>query len=136
MELICVNPHDIPTLTAEWARLRPTIKRAYDKTGLGLFSATEVAVLTGKQLIWYIREGDEILAAAVTLLLNTDAGKVCEVVAGGREHGRWAQWAMHKLEEFAKAEGCSKMRIIGRRGWSKALPEFQTKYVIHEKGLA
>lgn len=136
MRLFCVNPNDIKTLAAEWSRLKPLVKRAYDKTGMGLFTRTEVEVLTGKQLLWCIRDGDETLAAAVSLLVNTDAGKVCEIVAGGRDHVRWAQWAMHQLEAFAKAEGCSKMRIVGRRGWSKALPEFQTKFVIHEKGLA
>jgi hypothetical protein len=39
------------------------------------------------------------------------------------------------IEDFARAEGCSTMRIIGRAGWARALPAYQLKNVVLEKEI-
>jgi hypothetical protein len=39
------------------------------------------------------------------------------------------------LEAYARAEGCAAMRIYGRRGWLKLLPDYRTSRVLLEKEL-
>ena len=45
---------------------------------------------------------------------------------------------LHLLDrhrEFARAEGCDAMRIIGRKGWARVLKDYRAKRVILEKEL-
>src|SRR5215467_14883209 len=39
------------------------------------------------------------------------------------------------LEAYGRREGCAAMRIYGRRGWRKLLPEYRTTRVLLEKPL-
>jgi hypothetical protein len=39
------------------------------------------------------------------------------------------------IEDFARAEGCSLMRIIGRAGWARVLPAYRLKNVVLEKEI-
>lgn len=132
MELVCIPPDRVGET---WPALGPIVRRASEKVPLWKWTETEQEVLTGKQLLWCAFDDKEILAAATTRIFNTDGGKVCEIAAAGKSHAKWARWAMVRLEDFAKAEGCDKMRIIGRRGWSRVLPDFSEAAVILEKGL-
>jgi hypothetical protein len=40
-----------------------------------------------------------------------------------------------KIEEFARAEGCSSTRIMGRKGWARVLTSYRTKRIVLEKEL-
>src|SRR5581483_2696838 len=40
-----------------------------------------------------------------------------------------------ELEHYARREGCQAMRILGRRGWSRLLPEYRCTRVLLEKPL-
>jgi hypothetical protein len=42
---------------------------------------------------------------------------------------------IEKIEEFARAEGCSATRIMGRKGWARVLTSYQTKRLVLEKDL-
>jgi hypothetical protein len=42
---------------------------------------------------------------------------------------------IEKIEEFARAEGCSATRIMGRKGWARVLTSYQTKRIVLEKDL-
>ena len=39
------------------------------------------------------------------------------------------------LERYARAEGCKAMRIFGRRGWERLLPDYKPARVLLEKEL-
>ena len=39
------------------------------------------------------------------------------------------------LEAYGRAQSCAAMRICGRRGWRKLLPEYRTTRVLLEKEL-
>ncbi len=98
----------------------------------------------------------EIVAAAVTELQQTERCKFCIVVAcGGSSHeehqgvdarlrglcrerpGGMARWLhlLTPIENWARAEGCDAMRIMGRRGWSRVLPAYRLTRVVLEKEL-
>ena len=107
-------------------------------------------------------EGARVQAAAVTELHRTEWRKVCVIVACGAPSGclrgsgrlrpssratashaaasrtadmrRWIG-LIEKIEEFARAEGCSATRIMGRKGWARVLASYHTKRLVLEKDL-
>jgi hypothetical protein len=111
------------------------IERAILKTGLSDFAQIERAVLEGRQLLWLAWNGARIEAAATTELAIPNGVKVCVIVAcAGQERGRWIH-LIEKIEDYARAEGCSAVRIIGRRGWERCLDGFSVRYAIMDKDL-
>ncbi len=102
-------------------------------------------------------DGARVQAAAVTELHRTEWRKVCVIVACGAPSGclrasgrlrpfsrpaasraadmrRWIG-LIEKIEEFARAEGCSATRIMGRKGWARVLASYRTKRIVLEKDL-
>ena len=47
---------------------------------------------------------------------------------------RWIR-LLQGIEDFARAEGCSATRIIGRKGWARVLRSYQAKRIVLEKEL-
>jgi hypothetical protein len=61
--------------------------------------------------------------------------KVCTLTAcAGNERDRWLP-LMEKIEQYAIDEGCSSMRIYGRKGWERVLTGYRAEHVILEKRL-
>ena len=76
-----------------------------------------------------------IKAAAVTELTSANGEKFCTIVAcGGHDRSQWLP-LIARLEAYGRREGCAAMRIYGRRGWRKLLPEYRTTRVLLEKEL-
>jgi hypothetical protein len=106
-----------------------------EKGRLTDFAQVEHAVHGGSALLWLAWTGEKILAAAVTEISTANGEKFCTVVAcGGHDRARWLH-LLAELEAYGKREGCSAMRIYGRRGWLKLLPEYRTTRVLLEKNL-
>jgi len=111
------------------------IKSAMEKGRLTDFAEVERGVLAGRALLWIAWNGEKIKAAAVTELGIPNGEKFCTVVAcGGSERGQWLH-LLAQLEAYGKAEGCAAMRIYGRRGWLKLLPDYRPARVLLEKKL-
>src|SRR5713101_3552084 len=120
--LICVPPDKVALV---WPKVSGLIYHAMKRGDISSYGSVEDAVLCGDALLWIVRDGLEIPAAAVTELQQTEWRNVCVIVACGgtdiaREDGR-ERPGMHrwigliaKIEEFARAESCSATRIIGR----------------------
>jgi hypothetical protein len=99
------------------------------------FADVERAVLDGAQLLWVAADRQAIWAAAVTQLSHANGEKFCTIVAcGGRERARWLPLKA-ALETFAEAEGCAAIRIHGRRGWARELPDYRLTRILLEKEL-
>jgi hypothetical protein len=86
------------------------VRRAIDKIGFNSFEDIEKDILIGGSLCWLAWDGESILAVAITEVTSD----ICTIVAcGGRGLRLWAG-LISKLEAYARDEGCSRMRIIGR----------------------
>jgi hypothetical protein len=124
VRLICVPPDRVvEVLPLVQGFIEAAMKRAVFSTADEVISD----LINERALLWLVVDGT-IKGAGVTQLNNG----VCEVVtfAGTLEH-------LHLIETiraFAKAEGCTKLRLIGRAGW-KILPGFKTKAVIMESQI-
>ncbi|UZE51913.1 hypothetical protein ONR75_15895 [Rhodopseudomonas sp. P2A-2r] len=131
-ELICI---ELARVAEFWPHVRGMILGAIERTGLSDAGDVEGSILRGGSLLWIAWNGKTIEAAASTEIMSIGARKVCVLVAcGGRDRRRWLPM-LRKLEIYAKAEGCSCVRIIGRRGWVRVLKSYAVKHVILERPL-
>ena len=106
-----------------------------ERGGLGSFNVLMADVLSGGALLWIAAQDDEIVTAAVTQIGIGVGGKVCEIVAcGGTETLRHLH-LLREIESYARNESCRATRIIGRKGWMRALPDYKATRVVLEKEL-
>ena len=130
--LVCVDPARVHEV---WPHVAPLIARAMRRGGMGEVAAVERGLLGGAALLWLAWDGEKILAAAVTELARHDGVKLCPIVAcGGADFVRFGP-LIAGLEHYARAEGCARVRICGRKGWARRLPDYSIKRVIIEKQL-
>src|SRR5882762_99144 len=131
-ELVCVDPARVREI---WPHVAHLIRRAMERGGMGGFAEVERSAGEGRALLWLAWDGAQILAAAVTELDLINGVKLCTIVAcGGHGFERFGG-LIGGLERFARAEGCARVRICGRRGWARWLPDYSVKRVILEKEL-
>jgi hypothetical protein len=132
VELICVAPDRVHEF---WPHVSDLIHRAIRRTNLSHSQDIDFDVLNGDGLLWIAWNGSSVEAAATTSLIETDAEKVCVLTAcGGEDMGRWLG-LLSQIEDYAKAEGCSRVRIFGRKGWVRVLERYRIRNVILEKEL-
>jgi len=130
--LICVDPAQAHEF---WPHVASLIKAAMEKGRLSSFTDVEHSVRDGRALLWLAWNGETIKAAAVTELSRANGETFCTIVAcGGHDRSHWLP-LIAGLEAYGKAQGCAAMRIYGRRGWRKLLPDYRTTRVLLEKGL-
>ena len=131
-ELICVDPKQVHEF---WPHARQLIKTAIERTDLSEFSDIECDVLSGDQLLWLAWNGRSIEAAATTHLIKTRGKPVCVLTAcAGHDRDRWLP-LFEQIETYAKNEGCSCVRIFGRKGWERVLKNYRVEHVILERAL-
>lgn len=92
------------------------------------------ALRAERALLWVIWDGKSFLAAAISQLIKVPRGKLCLLVACGGTAESWPA-ALAPIEDYAKAEGCARMRIQGRPGWSRVFPAYKTEWLSMEKEL-
>jgi hypothetical protein len=126
--LICVDPERVEEF---WPHVKPLIQSAIERTKLSAFEDIERAVLGGHQLLWLAWDGKQIEAAATTQLYH---GACILTACGGVNCEHWLPLFEH-IEQYARDEGCERMRIYGRKGWEHVLDGYETKYVILEKAI-
>ena len=86
-------------------------------------------------LLWMTWNGRTVESAAATILINSEIGKVCIItVCGGSDIRRWLP-LIAQIETYARAEGCKRVRIYGRKGWLHVLDGFAEKHIIMDKEL-
>jgi hypothetical protein len=131
-EAYCVSPKHLQFM---WPRVSPMLKTAMQRGDLGTFEELEADVLNERALLWLAWNCVTIEGVAVSQIAGTERGKCCFIVAcAGQNAWRWLH-LLEKIEQYAKAEGCRATRIIGRKGWARMLPEYQSVRVVLEKEL-
>jgi hypothetical protein len=139
-QLVCVPPAQAAAI---WPHVRELIRAAMRRGGLSSFRPVEANVLAGDALLWLAWDGERIQAAAVTELHATEWRKACVIVACGGRGPRSGSGAgmtawlplLAGIETYARAAGCACVRIMGRKGWARALPTYRTTRIVLEKEL-
>ncbi|WFU53861.1 hypothetical protein QA639_29970 [Bradyrhizobium pachyrhizi] len=131
--LACVDPGQVRKI---WPHVASLLRLACHRTELDAFEDIEADVLSGRSLLWLAWGGQAIQAAAATVLINSEIGKVCVITAcGGTGMKRWLP-LLDGIEAYARDEGCVRMRIYGRKGWLRVLDGYREKHVILDKEIA
>lgn len=131
MRLMCVPPDMAGQV---WPRVRSMAGQAPDKTDMGTLAELDTDVLSGRALLWIVCE-DAIEAAVVTRLDLTEHSKVCTILACGGKNVRKGLHLLDSIESYARVEGCDGVRLYGRRGWKRALPDYREIGVVMERKL-
>jgi hypothetical protein len=137
MHAICVDPARVAEV---WPLVKDLVKRATDR-GFSDFSAIEANVLDGMYLVWLAYEDRpqtamssgrlKIKGVAVTGLV----GDACEIIAAAGSDIRSWLHLIERIEGYALIEGRKRMRIIGRQGWKRLLPDYKQQAVVLERKL-
>ena len=131
-ELVCVDPERVHQI---WPYARDLLKAACRRTELSAFADIEADILSGRSLLWLDWDGRAIEAAAATILINSETAQVCIItVCGGRGVARRLP-LLGEIEAYAKREGCTRMRIFGRKGWLRVLDGYEQTHIIMDKDL-
>jgi hypothetical protein len=129
--------HCIPPQLAReiWPLVRDKLYAAVRRTDLSHSVDIARDVLHGDGVLWLACDGQEIEAAAVTLLTRTDRHLVCLITAlGGSNMESWLP-LLSQIEDWAKAEGAALVRVMGRPGWARVLKDYQISNVVLERAL-
>jgi hypothetical protein len=129
--------HCIPPQLARqiWPQVRDKLYAAVRRTDLSHTVDIARDVLHGDGVLWIACQGQEIEAAAVTLLTRTDRHLVCLITAlGGENMGHWFP-LLEQIEDWARAEGAARVRIMGRPGWVRLLKNYDVSNVVLERAL-
>jgi hypothetical protein len=129
--------HCIPPQLAReiWPLVRDKLYAAVRRTDLSHSVDIARDVLHGDGVLWLACDGQEIEAAAVTLLTRTDRHLVCLITAlGGSNMERWLP-LLSQIEDWAKAEGAALVRVMGRPGWARVLKDYEVSNVVLERPL-
>lgn len=131
-ECVCVDPKEVYKI---WPEVKSLIAAAMKRGGMGSFEDVEQTTLSGRGLLWIAWCRGRIEAAATTELQIVNDKLLCALTAcGGRNRDEWL-WMLTEIESFAKNEGCSAIRICGRRGWERVLQDYRVRRIVLEKDL-
>ena len=131
-ELVCVPPESVPKI---WDKVSGLLESAMKRGRMGDFGILKENLFSGRALLWLASDVKGVAAAAVTELDIANGEKFCTLTAcAGEEMPRWFN-LLGRIEQFAKDEGCHSMRVNGRQGWLKVLPNYRIAAVVLEKEL-
>jgi hypothetical protein len=132
-QLVCVDPAMAGRF---WPHVAPLVARALAATATPI-DGVAADVLRGDALIWLAwSDVRGIEAVAVTQVVEIAGERVCMIVSATAVAPR-ARWLglLAPLEHYAAAEGCAAIRLRGRKGWQRLLPDYAAPYIVLEKRL-
>lgn len=89
----------------------------------------------GRALLWVVADRSAFVAALLTQIERGDDGLSCRIIAiGGEGAAGWVR-LIARIEDYARAEGCARVRFEGRHGWRRHLPEYRVPRAVFEKEL-
>lgn len=135
LTVAAVAPEDCARL---WPAVAPLLAMAYAENGLPLPSDMLTRFRNRVGVLWVVLRDDKLVAAVETRLSERVWGLICEIVAlGGSGLDVWKTAVDSAIVEYAKAEGCDRVRLVGRPGWARVLEGdgYHQVGVILEKGL-
>jgi hypothetical protein len=130
--LHCVDPQSVDLI---WPLVGKLIWSAMKRTSISDFDMLVADVLTGRALLWIATNDADVKAAAVTQISKANGRKHCTIIAcGGVDHRDWLP-LIEQIEDYARRENCAAMRLFGRNGWSRLMPDYKIVGHITERTL-
>lgn len=114
-----------------WPVAEKHVSAALDRNGVTSIGEVRDLVFCAQALLWFAADDDGVHGAGVTRLSDG----VCEIVAWGCDQQSRCTCLLTEIETYAKAEGCTVVRLIGPQAWQRVLKGYDRKAVILEKAL-
>lgn len=133
VQLIAVDPARVKEI---WPAARPLIERAYKDGDQNVPPEILHDLTKGRRLLWLAVDGEEkIIAAMLTQLFNMVSGKMLKMQECGGERMRDWKHLRKRVEDYARAEGCTRVLCEGREGWERIMPDYKRVAIVLEKVL-
>jgi len=116
-----------------WSQVKPQIEKALD----GSYSSCDILeyIKQNRMQLW-ISWNDGIEASFVTEVCDYPQLRVLRwVLAGGSNMESWLDLVTSKVEDWAKRNNCQRLEIVGRKGWTKVLRDYEPQAVYFVKEL-
>lgn len=119
-------------LDEHWAKCAPHLAKAIAKQTAMTLDSVQQDVKRGKFHLWLIPGR----AALVTEVQQFPAERICMIVlCGGEGMEEWVQIVDAKLTSYARALGCVALMVVGREGWSRAVPAYKATDTVMRKAI-
>ena len=86
----------------------------------------------GDMQLWIVWSEEErkVYAVIGTEVRVAPSGKrvMTVIMAAGREHELWTAMVVERLEEHARHNACTELKIDGRVGWARSLPHYKATH--------
>jgi hypothetical protein len=125
-----VDPEDLEFI---WSQVEPQISRALE----GSYSSYDIMkyIKENRMQLW-ISWNDGIEASFVTEVCDYPQIRVMRwVLAGGSNIENWLNPMKEKVESWAKKNNCQRLEIVGRKGWTKILRDYEPQAVYFVKEI-
>lgn len=135
MELLFV---DQAALSDVWPIARDNINKALEYSS-GRYNEKTVVdgLVSGAMQLWIAVEDGNIHMSLITQIMTYPTGlKVCEIfVLGGLDRNKWLEPGTKVITKYAKELGCSRLQMIGRKGWERVLKDWKSVTIMLEQSL-
>ncbi len=125
-------------LSEFWPEVRGLLHSALEYSG-GRFSEKSIldCILTGEMQLWVVMDGIDIISVFVTNIMNYRTGlRVCDIILlSGNNMVKWLPDCTDRISEWASQIGCTKIQMMGRPGWEKALKNWGKISVAMERSV-
>ncbi len=134
MSVFCLGADECESL---WHRYAHHLERLERESGLVLAQAIRIDLRMSLKQLWGFKVGDRIEGVAVTQVYETPRGKCCEVYGACGTESAPGQIAaiINEIEKWAAEIGCTRTRLLGRRGWARKLDGYEQTGIILEKEI-
>lgn len=121
-------------IEGNWNEIEPFVKRVLDKIDLYYtIDYIKESLLSAEMQLWTSLEGTQIKSICITQIKIHPKYKFLDIVL---QAGQLASVGhFNTIEQWGKSQGCTKVKITGRRGWKKALPDYKETLIKLEKEL-
>ena len=136
--MICV-PVPSDDVERHWEHMLQFLRPAIERSN-GRWSANDVLneIESGRLQAWALIDGPLLYGVGVTEIHQYPGCRVLTCLwLGGVEAHKWLDVLDKTVSEWAIGEGCTRMEIVGRKGWERlgARLGFAPSYVFFEKEL-
>lgn len=131
VEVYCIQPENVHRI---WpGRVANMVEKAYTFTDEIMPPDLMAQFQQSFRQLWVVWDGEQIIAAGVTRIIQLKTCKACQIVsAGGGSAQRWKH-LITRIEDFARSQGCRKVTIEGRPGWERLFKSYRRTRVVLEK---
>ena len=131
-EIFLIQAKAVPQF---WGMARDYIVKAIEHTACEYTEEMLLdACFTGNSQLWLVWSEERGCECAVITCVLPHCATCIIQACGGRKRQHWLG-LLDEIERWAKAQGCQRMRLFGRKGWSRVLPDYAVQRVIMDKEL-